>query len=211
MKTPYLIFSLFCALFIIICCKKSDKEQSSLAIQTKVETRFQKCDCALNSIEYEPEYIKAELNGIAMCFDVAPNFDSNFANMFKYGTLYRYNEVIYYDNTHLIRNAKNSPWQLAIFLENTHALTKTYPYNLPRANPEVCEIGEFQINYNYGTQFSNPFFGNGMKLTVTSFNNHFFEGTFSGVASSKTGEAIKVTNGKFRIKLALEKRDIIIK
>lgn len=201
--------SFFSCLFMFISCKKESKQQTLKEVLPKqADNQFQKCDCSVsNSVEFEAQYIKAELNGVAMCFDVAPNFDSNFANMFKYGILTKNSEKIFYDNTHLIRSAKNSPWQIAIFLENTHALTKTYPYNLPRQNPEVCEIGELQINYNYATKFYNPFWGNGMRLTVNNFNNGYFEGTFNGTAVAKSGEIVKVSNGMFKIKLAIENKD----
>lgn len=64
--------------------------------------------------------------------------------------------------------------------ENTHALTKTYPYELPRANPEFCEIGELQLNNldNYVScawcpensfNYFASFWGNGVKMTVNNF------------------------------------------
>ena len=53
-----------------------------------------------------------------------------------------------------------------------------------------------------------PFATNGMMMTALSFNNGFFEGTFDGNARTGDGKIIKVTNGKFRIKLAVYRIDI---
>jgi hypothetical protein len=206
-------FNSICLVLLFICtlnsCKKNDNK---LTESEPKKSQFEKCDCYSNSIEAEPEYIKANIDGVPMCFDVIGSYDSNFPNMFKYGTIIRGSEKTYYDNTIFIRNAKNSPWQLAFFFENTHALTKTYPYNLPRPNPEVCEIGELQLNYNYKTLYSNSFYGDRIKMTVNSFKNNYFEGSFSGYLISKSSsKVVEITNGVFRIKLILENKDIVVK
>lgn len=183
----------------------------------EVVNEFAPCECSVfNEVEVDKDYIKAEINGSYLCFDIEPNFSSNFANMLKYGNT---TNNTYYDNLYMIRNTANGIWQIAIFLENTHALTKTYPYNLPRENPEFCEIGEIQLNklgyyiscsycpenkYNYIA----PFFGSGMKLTATSFQNNVFKGVFSGIVKTGNGKSAVIKNGEFRIRLKLENTDI---
>ncbi len=98
----------------------------------------------------------------------------------------------------MIRQGPDGKWQMSIFLENTHALARNYPYNLPRPDSYVCEIGEFQLlnleHYNYS--FYGGIYGDNMKMTVISFRNNIFEGVFSGTLNS-----FRVTNGKFRIRL----------
>ena len=115
--------------------------------------------------------------------------------------------------------AANSHWEFAIFLENTYALSKIYPYKLPRQNSEVCEIGEMQINdlnhyvsctfcpensYNYYA----PIYAGGVSMTVNSFDNNYFEGTFKGYVKTGSGKGVQITNGKFKIKLIVIESNI---
>jgi len=169
--------------------------------------------------EAESYYIKADIDGVPVCFDVSPGLGDTFPNVLRYGYILRDTGKQYYDNVSMIRNAKNSRWQAAMFFENTHALKKSYPYELPRANPEFCEIGELQLNslgnytscvwcpenkFNYYAQF----WSNGVKITVTGFTNNVFEGSFHGIAKTGSGKTVIITNGKFRMKLVVYKADI---
>ena len=45
----------------------------------------------------------------------------------------------------MIRYTKDGKLMMGIFMENTHLLTKQFPYQLPRPDPEFCEIGELQL------------------------------------------------------------------
>lgn len=204
MKKIYFVTIAICAL--LISCKEESVEPEMVVCP--LESIFPACECDVDTLGAQSEYIKAEIDGVPMCFDVVPNFQNDFGNMFLYGNIIKNNESVYYDNTHLIRNTKNSLWQIAFYLENTHALTKTYPYQLPRQNPEVCEIGELQLNGG-GISFSNPFALNKMQLQVNGFKDGYFEGVFSGIARAADGlNSVQIREGKFRIKLTQINRDL---
>ncbi len=224
MTEKILYLCLIMAMFNFSCT-----EEETVTIATPPEEKgvylkpseFTACECtAVAGAEgFEADFIKAEIDGVPVCFDVDAGFSGSFGNMLKYGLLTSPARSGYYDNLHMIRNAKNSHWQIAIFLENSHALSKTYPYHLPRPNPEYCEIGEIQLNdrlnytsctfcpenkYNYYARF----FGSGMKMTATSFKNNVFRGVFSGTMKTGNGKSVTINNGEFRIRLVLEHTDL---
>jgi hypothetical protein len=207
---------------LLFACKKDISPAAAVPVITSIP-EFDSCDCKAGPGKPgEDEYIKATINGVPVCFDQKPAMDDTFPNVLRYGFILRDTGKQYYDGVAMLREASNSHWQAAIFLENTHALTKTYPYDLPRANPEVCEIGEFQLNnlnhyvscawcpentFNYWA----PFFGSFLKMKVTSFNDNVFEGTFEGTANTGSGKSVHITNGQFRIKLILYNSDIDVR
>lgn len=212
---------LFMLSLVIISCKGQIDSPASVTIQSYYSNRFDTCNCSVpTGKEGAKDYIKADIDGTPMCFEVMPQMDDTFPNMMKWGYIIdTAGNSKYYDNLDMLRNATNSAWQLAIFLENTHALTKSYPYQLPRSNSEVCEIGELQLNnnehyascswcadntYNYFASF----FAGGVTLTVTSFDNNVFTGTFSGIAKTGSGIAAAVTNGAFSVHLKVFQSDI---
>ena len=113
----------------------------------QVVAEFDSCNCSpLPGKEIDSQYIRAVINGVPVCFDADAQLGDTFPNMLKYGFILRDTGEQYYDNLYMVRNAAKGNWQAAMFFENTHALTKTFPYELPRTNPEVCEIGELQLN-----------------------------------------------------------------
>lgn len=211
---------LLIALTFIIGAFAACKKEEAATPASTARKLFQPCECQPSGgKEEDAEYIKAELDGVSICFDVKPNLGDTFPNMLKYGYILRDAGDQYYDNLHMIRDDRHSEWQAAMFFENTHAFTKTYPYNLPRPDPEVCEIGGLQINNRYAPRrcyecpendahFSAQFFGNGVRMTVTSFTGNVFEGVFSGTVRNGTGRSVAVTNDKFRIKLVVYRSDI---
>ena len=219
MKINTVFFGLLLTALMFAC----KKDTSPAAPIKTVVPEFDSCDCAANSGKPgDSEYIKANINGVPVCFDQMPALGDTFPNVLRYGFILRDTGNQYYDNVAMLRNARNSRWQAAIFLENTHALTKTFPYDLPRANPEVCEIGELQLNdlnnytscvwcpentYNYWGQF----FESSLKMKVTSFNDNVFEGTFEGTANTGSGKLAHITNGRFRIRLILYNTDIDVR
>lgn len=222
MKTNPSLLSILLLIMMVACQKEKMVHSIPVPVLPKV-SEFDSCNCsAVKDKIGNSEYIKATINGIPVCFDQLPSLGDTFPNMLRSGFILRDTGNQYYDNVAMIRNAANSHWQAAMFFENTHALTKTYPYQLPRANPEVCEIGELQLNdldhyvsctwcpennYNYDA----PFFDNGVKMTVTSFDNNVFEGVFDGTVRTGSGKLATITNGQFRIKLVVYKEDIAVK
>ena len=169
------------------------------------------------------EYIKAEVNGIPICADVAGQFSNSFGNMLKYGNIIRSTGSTYYDNLYMIRYTKDNRFMMGIFMENSHALTKQFPYELPRPNLEYCEIGELQLQnqakitsdmcYFCTTNdwhYWSSFFTNGLTLYADKFENGIFEGRFSGTIRTGSGRIAIIKNGSYRIKLTQIQEDLIV-
>lgn len=211
-------------LALLFSCKKQDgftsPPEKKESLQKSAQKEFEPCSCSEAS-KNGGEYIKADIDDVTVCFDVQPNLGDTFPNMYKYGYILRDTGLQYYDNLYMIRNARTGRWQAALFFENTHASTKTYPYRLPRPNSDYCEIGELQINdlynyvscawcpenkYNYYAQFWNG----GVSMIATSFDNNIFQGTFEGTVRTGSGKFVPVKNGSFRIKLVTYRSDIKI-
>jgi hypothetical protein len=209
-------------LVFIVACKK-DPAPASPSIDNKQVSEFDSCACvALTGKQIDSEYIRVNLNGVPVCFDQVPIINDTFPNMLKYGFILRDTGNQYYDNLYMLRNARNSHWQAALYLENTHALTKTYPYDLPRPNPEPCEIGELQINdldqfvsCYWCPENAYSYLGliveNGVKMEATSFKGNVFEGVFEGAAVTGSGKIVQITNGKFRIRLVVFNQTIDVR
>lgn len=189
------ILLFFALTTLFFACRKTED-----APLTDGLNRFEACACSDTSSKgIEADYLSAVIDGIPICFDVPPpGMIDTFPNFLKHGYIKRDTGDQYFDNLYMIRSSHDGKWQLGIFLENTHALERDYPYTLPRPNKYICEIGEFQLlnleHFNY--DLYGPIYDNAMKLTVTSFRNNIFEGSFSGTLNT-----FKVTNGKFRIRL----------
>lgn len=216
------ISSLLLLSFLLLeaCTKDSTEKASS---NTLYKDELAACECSVPTKDGTGEYIKAEFNGIPMCADVKGSFQNDFDNMLKYGLIKRSSGNTYYDNLYMIRYTKDGKFMMGIFMENTHLLTKQFPYNLPRANPETCEIGEFQLINQYkitsNTCFScswsdwhylGSFFDGQLKYTADKYENGYLEGHFSGTILTGSGRNLTVTNGLFRIKLTPIQEDIII-
>lgn len=215
---------------ILISCTK--KEQQTLPrpidepnIEDIYKDEFLPCNCGTGDAESSiGDFLKAEINGIPMCADLPGNFsEPSFGNMLIHGSIIRPDGKQYYDNLYMIRYTRDRKFMFGIFLENTHALTKQYPYELPRINPEVCEIGEFQLeNQHHLTNdmcafcptntwhYLGQFYDMGLKLTVENYENKIFSGKFSGTIRTGSGRLAKVTNGQFRIHLTEIERDVVI-
>lgn len=207
-------------LLVVSCKKEAVSVEPGPVNPQQIVKEFDSCNCSpIPGKGADSQYIRAEINGVPICFDLVPAVGDTFPNMLKYGVIMRDTGNQYYDNLYMIRNAANSHWQLALFFENTYALTKSYPYYLPRANSEVCEVGELQLNdldhyvgcawcpenkYNYFGHFS----GYSVSMIVNSFENNVFTGTFQGVVSTGSGKTATITNGSFRIKLVVFQSDI---
>ena len=216
----HLAILIFISALVFSCSKDEEASRPDPVNPEQVIQEFDSCTCtAKPGKDLDSEYIRAEINGIPICFDKDPALGDTFPNMLKYGVIIRDTGNQYYDNLYMIRNAANSHWQLALFFENTHALTKKYPYYLPRTNSEVCEVGELQLNdldnyvscawcpenkYNYWANF----FSNGVSMIVNSFDNNVFQGTFQGTVTTGSGKTATIRNGAFRIRLAVFQSDI---
>jgi hypothetical protein len=218
--TAVFLFSI--ALFA--ACKKETATGTIPEPNNTYKDEFTTCNCAeSNNHEISGEYIKAIINGIPVCADLKGNFYESFDNMFTYGMVKRSTGETYWDNLYMIRYTKDGKFMFGIFMENTHLLTKQFPYELPRADPEFCEIGEMQlINQQQITSnmclfctwsdwhYLGAFFGSRLKFTADKFENGFFEGRFEGSMATGSGRVALIKNGQFRIKLTLIQRDIII-
>jgi hypothetical protein len=143
---------------------------------------------------------------------------STFASTFPYhdtvfNALY-VNNNIDLDNIHLIRENNEMSVMIAIYFDKAKIFTRQFPYDLPRANLDICEAAQMElINMKkLGTtgqgsptdDFS--FWGHtnsSIKVQVTSFVDNIMEGTFEGTLTTKTGSTIIAKNGKFRIKIII--------
>jgi hypothetical protein len=217
----YSIF-LFLLLFVFVSCKKENAHEQIAAIG---DPEFTTCNCSATEPgkSMPDEYLQGVINGVTVCADIKGGFQDSFDNMFTYGTIKRSTGDTYYDNLYMVRYTKDGKYMMAIFMENTHLLTKQFPYQLPRTNPEFCEIGEFQLQnqlkitpnmcsscpenkWHYKGSFSQS----QLKFTAEKFDNRFFEGRFEGSIHTGSGKYATVKDGKFRIRLTMIQKDIII-
>ena len=212
-----LLSFLFCA---FVSCKK-DKTSDNLPVNSQ---EFTTCNCSIPQGKTTPdEYIQAKINGVQLCADVKGNYQESYDNMFLYGLIKRPTGDTYYDNLYMIRYTKDGKFMMGIFLENTHLLTKQFPYTLPRANPEICELGELQLQNQQKPlanmcqycpdnlwHYSGAFFPNQVIYIADKFENGFLEGRFEGIITTGSGRSAIVKDGKFRIRLTMIQKDIII-
>lgn len=216
--------AIFCCVILLtlaIACKKSPRASQPAILEPVMQ--FDTCACSTNT-KITNDYISAVIDGVPVCFDAFPaGLPDTFPNHMRYGYIGRDTGDEYFDNVNMIRNSADSKWQLGIFLENTHALKRSFPYDLPRPDSYYCEIGQLQLisqehfihcfdcassnGYSYYSQFFRTY----MKMTVTSFDNNIFEGIFSGTAYSSMAKPVTITNGKFRIKLDVYQQYIELK
>ncbi len=182
------------------------------------------CDCAepLGKVGGVREFIKAEFNGVPICADLKGTQDT-FPNMLKHGKLIKNNDTLYYDNLYMIRYTRDSKFMLALFMENSHLLTKTFPYQLPRANAEISEKGEFQLqNQERLTQnmcqfctwndwhYWGLFWENNLHFIADKYENGIFYGRFEGQINTGSGRSIIVKNGSFQIRLIAFERNLVL-
>jgi hypothetical protein len=216
-------------LLVLISCKKNTDETNHAApVQDPYKDEFVACNCSgqLGDKTGTGEYIKAEINGVPICADIKEQVgDDYIGNMLKYGNIIRKGDTTNYDILEMVRLTKDGRFLMAIYLENTHALTEQYPFVLPRPNPGVCEIGELDLQnqtkitptmcdfcpdnfWHYYGSFS--LYNATLKMVADKFENGIFEGHFSGGIRTGSGRIAYVTNGSFRIKLNIFRADIII-
>lgn len=219
MRYTYIVLSAFLIVGLLSCSKDDQVEKKA-----PDAAEFNTCDCTIPAGKTAPEeYIKAIVNGVQLCADVKRGFTDDFDNKLNYGVIKRATGDTYYDNVAMIRYTKDGRFMLAIFMENTHLLTKQFPYLLPRPNPEVCEIGELQIQNeqkvtpnmcqfcpdNYWHYMGSFSYGQ-LKYTADKFENGYLEGHFEGVIRTGSGKYANVTEGKFRIRLTVHNSDVVI-
>lgn len=215
------VFILFLSVMIISCQKNRGSNQDEF---NPYKDEFIACDCQPLGTKDEAsrEYIKFVINNVPICADLKGNVQDTFANMLLYGTHFNGGNISYYDNLYMIRNTSDWRFSVAIFMENTHALTKTYPYELPRPNPEYCEIATLEITNRQKVtsnmcsfcitndwHYYGPFFYSGLHLIVDKYENGYFEGRFSGLTKTGSGRPGIIKDGSFRIKLTEIRRNII--
>jgi hypothetical protein len=214
----------FAGIIGTVSCQKN-KGSNKDDMFNPYKNEFTACNCQPLSTKDEAsrEYIKFIINDVPICFDLKGNFTESFDNMLTYGRVIRGDSVSYYDNLYMIRYSGDGKFSAGIFMQNTHALTKKYPYELPRSNSEYCEIADLQITNlqkitshmcyqcsNSDWHYYAPFFGSALKLIVDKYENGYFEGHFSGLTKTGSGRPGIIKDGSFRIKLTEIKRDVIV-
>jgi hypothetical protein len=201
-----LIFASFLISVFLISCKKDEilKADDNYVDKSKLFLKDVKSDSAA---EY---FISGEFDGYKIYFA------STFSDLYPYhdtvmNAIY-VDSSIGLDNIHLIRYNRERSAMIAIYYDQAKIETRQFPYILPRANLAQCEAVQMEIinMHKLGTtgqgsptdDFS--FFGHtntNIKFVTTSFINNILEGTFEGALTSMTKSTIKVTNGKFRIRV----------
>jgi hypothetical protein len=205
-------YKLYLSVLIWAIVFTSCKKDTAVIPGTKTETpdpakSFLKDVKSDSTSEY---YISGEFDGHKIYCS------STFANTFPYhdtifNALYVNNEIDL-DNIHLVRQNHDRSAMLAIYFDKAKIYTRQFPYNLPRANLDICEAAQIElINMKkLGTtgqgapndDFS--FWGHtntSIKVQVTHFADNIMQGTFEGSLTTKTGSTIVVKNGSFRIKI----------
>ncbi len=222
-----LLFLFFSGIFVLASCSKQPLKEEVKTIEKEepYKNELLACNCAEPSggkVGFR-EFIKAEFNGVAICADLqaAGVAVDTFSNMLVHGKLIRNNDTLYYDNLYMIRYTRDNKFMLGLFMENSHLLTKTFPYTLPRANSEISEHGEFQLrneekltremcqfctwnDWHYLGLFWEP----QLHFTADKYENGIFYGRFEGQISTGSGRKITVKNGSFQIRLIVFKRDL---
>lgn len=207
MKHTLFLVAIIGALFLSSCKEEiSDlqPEKPEIVDETKAFLKNVKSDI-------ESEYfISGEFDGHNIYCS------STFASTFPYhdtafNALYVDNSIDL-DNIHLIRKNNEMSVMIAIYFDKAKIFTRQFPYNLPRANLDLCEsvqmelinmkklgtVGQGSLNDDFS------FWGHtnsSIKVQVTSFANNIMQGAFEGSITTKTGSTILVKNGKFRIKI----------
>ena len=217
----YTFFALStCLILGLVSCSKDNPVE----LKSPDTDEFVTCECTIPAGKTAPEeYIKATVNGVQLCADVKRVYPEDFDNRLKYGLIKRSTGNSYYDNLGMIRFTKDGRFMLAIFMENTHLLTKQFPYKLPRPNPEYCEIGELQIQNelkitpimchtcadNYW-HYLGSFYQDQLSYTADRYEHGYLEGHFEGMIHTGSGKYASVKNGMFRIKLTEQYTDVIV-
>src|SRR5690242_8622479 len=95
-KVACLVLTLAVLLF---ACKKEKLTDTLPGPEITKIVQFDTCDCS-TAIDKAGtgEYIKANLNGVPVCFDQLPQMNDTFPNMLKYGVIKRDTGDQYYDN-----------------------------------------------------------------------------------------------------------------
>ncbi len=117
------------------------------------------------------------------------------------------------DELNLIQINKEGSAEMQIYFVNSEILTRKIPYYLPAVAPVPGEVAQFQfVDKQHEQNAQNTptdnfdYFGNSyqnMNLVITSFVDNVIQGTFNGILTSNTGNAIKVTDGSFKMKIVI--------
>lgn len=223
MKKDVIIPLLIVIVITASCSKKPVTEE--LKAKEKVDpykNELVACNCAESSGKAGiSEFIKAEFNGVPICADLKIGLDT-FSNMLVYGKMIKNNDTLYYDNLYMLRYTRDKKFMLALFMENSHLLTKIFPYQLPRVNSEISEKGEFQLqNQEKLTQhmcyfctwndwhYWGLFWENNLHFIADKYENGIFYGRFEGKINTGSGRSIIVKNGSFQIKLIAFEKNVI--
>jgi hypothetical protein len=219
------VFPFLIGIFVVASCSKQPLKEELKVTEKQVpyKNELVACNCADPSSGKVGirEFIKAEFNGVPICADLklpGGTLDT-FSNMLQYGKFIKNNDTLYYDNLYMLRYTRDNKFLLALYMENSYLLTKTFPYVLPRANSEISEMGQFQLqNQEKITQnmcqfcdwndwhYWGLFWENNLHFIADKYENGIFYGRFEGQINTGSGRKIIVKNGSFQIRLiAFEK------
>lgn len=112
------------------------------------------------------------------------------------------------DQINLIRQTRADSVQLAIFISQSKIFTRQFPYSLKDAEIQLINLKKLFTVVQGSSDDDSMFLGttfNSLTIQVTSFVDNTLEGTFEGSLKSYSGSTIIVKNGRFRIKIKVDK------
>lgn len=115
------------------------------------------------------------------------------------------------DQINLIRQTSADSVQLAIFIRQSKIFTRQFPYSFKNGGHAEIQLINLKKLFTVvpGSSDDNSTFlcttFDSLTIQVTSFVDNTIEGTFEGSLKSYSGSTITVKNGRFRIKVKVDK------
>jgi hypothetical protein len=115
------------------------------------------------------------------------------------------------DQINLIRQTSTDSVQLSIFISQSKIFTRQFPYNLKDGGLAEIQLINLKKLYKVvkgSSDDDSTFLGttfDSLTLQVTNFVDNTIEGKFEGSLKSYSGSNIIVKNGRFRIKVKVDK------
>ena len=112
------------------------------------------------------------------------------------------------DQINLIRQTRMNSIELAIIISQSKMFTRQFPYSLKDAEIQLINLKKLFTLVPGSSDDDSMFLGttfDSLTIQVTSFVDNTIEGIFEGSLKSYSGSTIIVKNGRFRIKIKVDK------
>lgn len=203
----HLIFGLVLINLAFLSCQKAPDSEQNKPLKYEDKTKsFLKDVKSDDSSKY---YISGEFDNYPIyCSSTFENYYPDNATVLN---AYYFNNIGL-DNIHVVRQDHLQNIFIALYFSNTKMYNRTFPYNLPHPNLDLCESVQMELinRKKLGTTAQNApnddfsfqaHSNTGLKVTVNSLKDDIIEGVFSGNLKTNTGSIITAKNGKFRVRL----------